>query len=553
MNFMIMCFLMILPPIPGKISPELDRILDQTAPFEKITVIVHMNTEYPFEQMAGFPSAERAAVMKDITLNSQRNIIEYISSLPAEKAVMGGQYWIFNGFHLKATRDVIENLAGRDDVWFICENSVVQLPPNELGGPYPAVAEWNIQKVMADSCWQAGYSGDSIFIGILDTGCDFNHPALQGKWSGRWYDFVNGQSAPYDDHGHGTFASGIVCGGDGLGTFVNDIGVAPGAKLVVAKVFDQNGGATYAALDSAMQWMADLRADSGVAIKAVTNSWGNSSYTDLHFWNICLTWKTLNMLGIFSAGSSGPGSATINVPASFPLVMASGATDNSDVIASFSSRGPAPNQSPWNDIIYWYRPDWGLIKPDLVAPGVSIRSSYNNNGYVVMNGTSWSNPHIAGAVAIMTEVDSTLGITEIYNFLLDNADWPTGGGTRPNNTYGWGRLNIWRTLQAITGIEETGSLTDVRLSLTVYPSISRGNVQIAFHASKGQRAENTELKIYDISGRLVKSFSSLVPRPSSFVAWLGDDANDLPVPAGVYLVELTCGTSQLTKKAVLLR
>ncbi len=66
---------------------------------------------------------------------------------------------------------------------------------------------------MADSCWVAGYTGDSIFIGHLDTGCDFTHPALTSKFSGYRRDFVNGLTVPYDDNGHGAFSAGIICGG----------------------------------------------------------------------------------------------------------------------------------------------------------------------------------------------------------------------------------------------------------------------------------------------------------------------------------------------------
>ncbi len=556
MNLIITCIIAILLPIPGKITPELADILNKSSLNQQITVIVHMNTEYPAERLKGLDIAERAAIMKDIARSSQRDIVQYIAGLSTEKAVMGGQYWIFNGFHLKATRDVIKALAERDDVWFICENGIVQLPPNEPVGPYPAVAEWNIQKVMADSCWQAGYSGDSVVLGFLDTGMLTTHEALAGKWlSPYWLDAINGQAAPYDDNGHGTAVCGVICGGDGPGPLANDIGVAYGAKVIPTKAFSSGGGATYESIDSCLQYLADLRI-SGVKIRAINNSWGSGG-AELHWWNIMLSFKMIGVLPAAAVGSSGPGSGTVGVPASYPTVIASGATDASDVIASFSSRGPAPDQDPWNDSTYWYYSNWNLLKPDVSAPGVNIRTSTNNGGYVTYSGASFAIPHVTGGVALFCDKDSALTVADLYYLFRAYCDEPAGGGTYPNNNYGWGRINLWRAMQAITGIEEAGSLTDAKLSLAVCPTISRGNIQITYRA--GIRSaiqfggEGSGLRIYDITGCLVKDLSSFVSRPSSSILWLGDDDEGRAVPAGVYFVKLACGTDQITEKAVILR
>ncbi|MGB9719854.1 MAG: S8 family serine peptidase [bacterium] len=372
-------------------------------------------------------------------------------------------------------------------------NKPIQIP-EETKTSDMRMPEWNIRKVKADSCWIAGYTGDSIFIGILDTGCSFTHPALSGKWSGYWKDCVNAQPQPYDDNGHGTFAAGIICGGDGFGPFVDDIGVAPGAKLVASKVFDQNGAGQYTWLDAGLQWIADLKVDSGVDIRAVSNSWGGNTY-DLHFWNICLTYKSIGILGMWSIGSGGPGSGTCSAPGNYPLVLGMGATDSLDNIASFSSRGPAPNQPPWNDTIYWFRRDWNLTKPDIVAPGVNIRSSYNNGSYAIMSGTSWTNPHAAGGAAILCQANPALTVTELYNLFLDNADTVYYGGY-PNNTYGWGRLNLWRTLRSALKIEENpkGFVHD---DITISPNPCRGMIRInLFH-------NNSKLDIYDATGTRV--------------------------------------------------
>jgi hypothetical protein len=104
------------------------------------------------------------------------------------------------------------------------------------------------------------------------------------------------------------------------------------------------------------------------------------------------------------------------------------------------------------------------------------------------------------------------------------------------------------------GVVEEGGLSALlsRRLLTVFPSVSRGRVQIAY--SIGQSAKGIELKIYDISGRLVKDLSSLITNnPTSLVTWTGDDDLGRPVAAGVYFVKLTADGKEKVEKAVLLR
>jgi bacillopeptidase F len=552
MNLMTVFFLTALAPISGKITPELSRLMAQTSPEDKITVIVHMNTEYPYERLANLYAAERGAVMRDIAFSSQRDIVEFISTLPSEKSVLGGQYWIFNGFHLQATRDVVEILALRDDVWFICENGVVRLPLEDEGEPRPATAEWNIQKVMADSCWQAGYSGDGVILGFVDTGVMITHEALSGKWlSPYWLDAVNGLATPYDDQGHGTAVAGVACGGDGPGPLANDIGVAYGAKIIPTKAFDSGGSGWYLTIDSCLQYLANLRL-SGVALRVLNNSWGGD-FTDLHWWSIMLNFKMIGVLPACAAGGSGPGSGTVSVPASYPTVIGSGATDASDNIASFSSRGPAPDQNPWNDSTYWYYPSWDLLKPDVSAPGVNIRTSYNNGGYVNYSGASFAIPHVTGGAALFCDKDSMLTVADLYYLFRAYCDEPSQGAPYPNMNYGWGRINLWRGLQAVTGVEEgeTGRSLDPCPFLEVYPSVTRGRLTIAYNL--GHRPQAAGISIYDITGRTVKSFT-IDPKPlAPCVIWNGDDQAGRPVTTGVYFIKLTTGDEEITKKISVLR
>jgi subtilisin family serine protease len=438
-----------LTPVPGKITPDLVAVIQNAAPSEMITVIVHMNTEYPYAQIEGMTNTQKCQVMKDVAINSQRAIVEYVRLLPPVKAIMGGQFWIFNGFHLRATPDVIKDLAQRDDVWFICSNATVQLDFN-MGedAESPRTPEWNISKICADSCWNAGFSGSGIILGHIDTGVLTTHAALAGKWvSPYWVDGVNGQPSPYDDHGHGTHTMGTICGGDGPGPFTDDVGVAYGARFIPTKAFNSAGSGTDASIDTCMQYLANLKAG-GVDIRAIGNSWGNNDGTYIHWWTIILNWKTIGILPVFSNGNAGPGAGTVGSPGSYPLSIGIGSTNSSDAVSTYSSRGPSPNINPFNDPQYWYYPTWNLLKPDVSAPGENVRSSYNDGGYTTMSGTSMASPHVTGGTAVLLQKNGNLTVTEVYDLFRNYCDQPSGP-TYPNMDYGWGRINLWHSLQNV--------------------------------------------------------------------------------------------------------
>ncbi len=525
----LLCFLVSSAMISNELKTQLDNLNEN----ENLIVIIVMNTEYPYAEVENLPVKQKAEIFREIAYNSQKDLVEYLRQLPEVEKIE--QFWVFNGIHLTATKRVIKALLNRGEIKYILHNGIVSFIPFEESKE-SRTTEWNIRKIKADSCWAAGYTGSNILIGILDTGCYVDHPALSGKWSGYWKDCVSGQPQPYDDNGHGTFAAGIICGGDGPGPFVDDIGVAPDAKLVAAKIFDQNGSSQYAWIDAGMEWLADLKVDSGVDIKAVSNSWGGSTY-DLHFWDMCLTWKSIGILGLWSIGSSGAGQGTCAAPGNYPLVLGCGATDSLDYIASFSSRGPAPDTPPWNDTVYWFRRDWNLTKPDIVAPGVSIRSSYNNGSYVVMNGTSWTNPHAAGGVAILCQANPNLTVTELYNLFLDNADSIYYGGY-PNNAYGWGRLNLWRTLQSALKIEEYKQRT-LSNNVIIIPNPTQGQLKFV------RLSDNCFITVYDATGR--KVYDCTIETKSGFL--------NLPesIKSGVYFIEIITRTGVIIRKVALVR
>lgn len=451
----------------AKILPTLQEKLNKASPNEQIEALVHLKEKPDFEGKKGLPPRQYVEYLKDFCENSQRDLLNYLKTYHRDKIFDLQTYWIFNGFYIKATKEVIEYLGTRNDVEYLIDNQEVRLSRVTVTQSQEDITEnkgieWNILRVKADSCWMEGYDGTGVIVGHIDTGIDPSHPALQNKWlEPYWYDAIGGRTSPYDDQGHGTHTMGTILGGDGFGPFTEDIGVAPGAKCVVVKAFNSWGSSNLNALHASFQKIAEWKGN-GVNIGLCSNSWGNSDAASTEFWQDVLNWRNLNIIPVFAIGNSGPNPNTTSTPGNYPNVIAVGATDNNDNIASFSSRGPAPNQSPWNNTQYWPRSDWNFIKPNISAPGSNIRSARNGGGYVSQQGTSMACPHVAGAVAILLQKNPNLTFEEVYDALLNSARQPSQGGPYPNNNYGWGILDVYGALKLVSGGGQQDTIPNIR-------------------------------------------------------------------------------------------
>jgi hypothetical protein len=441
------------PDVQGKLNDELKAQINKALPDEMVSCIVIMEETYPYEAMKVYPIKERIKTYRQIAQQSQQPLIDWLSA--RSDAIIHQRFWVLNGFHLEAKPDIILEIARRPDVGWISHNGEVHIIAEPSGVKIDSRGTtWGIRKIKADSCWAAGYTGQGIILGETDTGVDYTHPALQGKWSGYWK-VASGlppSTTPYDDHNHGTHCMGTIMGGDGPGPFTEDIGIAFNAKFVAAKVLNSGGSGSYAQCAEGLQFMADLK--DSVDIKAVSNSWGGSSGADTFFYPITRTYISIGIVPVFANGNSGPNPGTVGVPGNYSNVIGVGATDSTDAIANFSSRGPAPDQPPFNDPSTWLRSDWNLTKPQISAPGVAVYSCIPGGGYQSWQGTSMATPHVTGAIGLICQKNPTLDPKVIYDILLDNVDTPSGGGPYPNNNYGWGRLNVWKAVQATPTVNQ---------------------------------------------------------------------------------------------------
>lgn len=447
----LLCLLAQLPLLPAPQTDALTEELQAAGPDARVECLVQLEHLSSSHLTSGRrPLGERLELLRAHAARTQAPLMEWCAA-QADAVVLHEAFWLGNVVHLEATPAALGRLARLPEVRRLSHNGTA----SALAAVRPAAGgstslPWNIERIDAGLCWDMGFDGSGATVAVTDTGIDPAHPAFAGNLSGPlseyWYDAVAGQSQPYDDNGHGTHVAGSIVGGDGHGPGTDDIGVAPAARLIVVKMLNAQGIGNFSQALNGLQWLAALRAT--VDFQVVSGSWGVANATDLTFWASFDNLVALDVLPVMAIGNSGPASGTTSTPGNFPLCLAVGASNENDRIAGFSSRGPAPSQSPWNNSGYWYRPDWNLIQPDLCAPGVSVRSATPGGGYGENSGTSMATPHVAGTAALLLHRNPALSPTELYGLLRDGVDEVPLGLPYPNSDYGWGRLNSFNSLLA---------------------------------------------------------------------------------------------------------
>jgi hypothetical protein len=367
-------------------------------------------------------------------------------------------YYLVNAIEVNAGPAARVWLARRSDVDRVLLNPTLRPLPAEPGsdlhpaGPPPTGPQWNIKQLKADQVWDTGDRGAGIVIGSSDSGVDGTHPALSAGFRGgddSWYDPWNNTRSPTDHFGHGTHTVGTAVGRFG-------IGVAPDAQWIGCVNLDRNLGSPGRYLDCLQFMLAPFKRGGDPwrdgrperAPDILTNSWGCPPLEGCDRQVLRPAVAALTAAGIFfvaAAGNSGPGCRTlVDLPAPVPEAFTVGAVDEQGRLASFSSRGPAAGPSP---------------KPDVVAPGVAVRSALPGGGYGELDGTSMATPHVAGVVALMWAANPKLigDIPKTANLLRATAEPPEGTarsrGTQddcggPANTIGAGLVDAYAAVAA---------------------------------------------------------------------------------------------------------
>jgi len=300
--------------------------------------------------------------------------------------------------------------------------------------------EWGVGRIGSPAAWAAGFTGGGIVVSHIDTGVRYTHQDLLSGYRSDygWFDPYMRTAMPNDQNGHGSHTMGSICGRNGTG-------VASEAMWISCKGCD-SASCTEEALISCGEWtfcptLPDGSAEDCSKRPALSsNSWGGGN-EDPFYDDVIANWNSVEITPIFAIGNSGPNCRTANSPGDRPNVLSVGATDNIDNVASFSSHGPTVNTN--------------VIKPEVSAPGVNIRScGYNNDAwYATLSGTSMACPHVAGAVALLKQQNPAITLDGLLDALIrDPYRKPinvicTGGGVDPdnpwpNNSFGWGRIRV---------------------------------------------------------------------------------------------------------------
>ena len=373
-----------------------------------------------------------------------------VAKLLAAKGVKFDSYWIANTAKVSGPKSLMRQLAARPEVERVVADRTFALPePTPAADLGPTALDWNIDAIHAPAVWaDLSVRGEGIVVANLDTGVQFDHPALVNQYRGNlggsfnhnynWYDpsqvCGNPSLAPCDNNQHGTHTMGTMVGDDGTGQ--NRVGVAPGAKWIAVKGCEYNSCSTSALLAGG-QWLlapTDLTGQNprpDLRPNVVNNSWGGAGQNPF-FRDIVTAWVASGIFPVFANGNSGPSCGTAGSPADYPESYAVGADNSAGGIASFSSRGSPP----------------GLVKPDITAPGEGVRSSVPGNGYSVFSGTSMAAPHVAGAVALMWSAAPSLvsDVARTKEILdqtaVDVADLTCGGTNGDNGVWGQGKLDV---------------------------------------------------------------------------------------------------------------
>lgn len=441
------------PPTPdnvrGRVEPKLLRQLLQTPPHERVRFVVQSQPPPSLRDLAAQarthgsrPVVER---LQATAAQSQRGIRAYLEQA-SHQGVVGEvtPLWIINGLVVSATPAVALDLARHPDVAWVRTERVYHLPPepSPVARTAASTPEWNIARIRADLASQAlGLDGRGIVVAILDTGVDGQHPALRSAYrgynpkgfpnhQGNWFDPTDEHFVyPGDGIGHGTHVMGTILGDDGeLRT-----GVAPGARWIAAKIFNAQGVAREAWIHQAFQWVLAPGGDPDLAPDVMNGSWGSTVSGNEEFRPALQALRAAGILPVFAAGNGGPQIASIYSPGSLAEALAVGATDELDVAAEFSSRGPTP---------------WGAMKPDVMAPGTNIRSSAAGGAYAVRNGTSMAAPHVTGLAALLLQADPSLSLDRLEAIITGTAR-PLADPA-PDSVTGWGLVDAYQAALVAT-------------------------------------------------------------------------------------------------------
>ncbi|WP_348730117.1 S8 family serine peptidase [Rheinheimera texasensis] len=370
---------------------------------------------------------------------------------------------------------------------------VVKVWPEQA---YQVTLTESVPKVKAPEVWaqkdaqNRDITGQGVKIAVLDTGIDYNHPAL-GGCLGASCKVILGKNTLVnsgdvtDVHGHGTHVAAIAAGKAEAGN-----GVAPGAKIIAVKVLNDSGygydSSIIAGLEYAVDPDGNPATDDGADV--INMSLGGPGNAQSPISKAAEKAVQAGVTVVVAAGNSYD-YLTIGSPAAAPSVITVANTQRDDRVNYSSSRGPLEGAN--------------YLKPEIAAPGTDIEAAKSGGGLTRKTGTSMAAPHVAGAAALLLQGRPALTPLQVKRYLMQSADLIHGN---PAET-GSGRLNIQSALAQVYTLNETTiSLGRVPND----PSVFSGSRQITFNNPTAQSVTVSASVLRQFDGGLKVNFSQPV-------------------------------------------
>lgn len=309
--------------------------------------------------------------------------------------------------------------AWADEVQTTDISQVTTLPP-ELKNYF----NWWQPMVGANTAYTMGARGKGIVVGVVDTGIDLNHTEFKGRLV-TGYNAISPLKTPMDDNGHGTHVAGIIgAAADGAMT----VGIAPDVLLMPVKVLSASGSGSQTSFNAGVNYAVKAGARILNMSLGASSPFGQSAIQQA---------VSAGQLVVAAAGNSG--AANPGWPARYAKeswangqVIAVGAVDANSRIASFSNRA--------GDTKNFF----------VVAPGVSIASTYLNGRYVYMSGTSMATPVVSGVAADIWSNWMYLQANQVASIIFQTATHlGTSAAGTPDAVYGWGLVNLTKALEPV--------------------------------------------------------------------------------------------------------
>jgi len=340
--------------------------------------------------------------------------------------------------------EAIQILGELEEVEYAEPNGICYMDVVPNDADY-ADRQWAPQLTGAESAWDETTGDAGVTIAITDTGVDGTHPDLSGKVIAGYDTFNNSPISAGTNSAvasHGTHCAGIAAavGNNGQGM----AGVAWGSKIMPVKICnDYNYSASHADMAQGFMWAADIGAD------IISCSFGGKGYSQTM--KDAIDYAVIDMGCAMFASMGNSAVNEITYPAGYQSVIAVGATDAHDEIASFSTTGDHMS---------------------VCAPGVEIYSTIPGSGYEYWDGTSMACPFAAGAAALVLSVYSGMSPEEVKSQLEETA--VDLGSTGFDSTYGYGRVD----LAAAVGVQESNKygVVDVLVTDSLSHPISGASV-----------------------------------------------------------------------------